>query len=83
MGGKYVYFFLTPMDRGRLQVLPVSYDVKKKMWYDTTASFVRHFVEMTDRPVDWKDPMLTFNTACYGCHVSQLKHQLQSEDGFI
>ena len=73
MGGKYVYFFLTPMERGKLQVLPVSYDVKKKMWYDTTASFVRHFIEATDRPVDWKDPMLTFNTACYGCHVSQLK----------
>jgi tetratricopeptide (TPR) repeat protein len=72
MGGKYVYFLLTPMERGRLQVLPVSYDVKKKVWYDTTASFVRHFVETTDRPVDWKDPMLTFNTACYGCHVSQL-----------
>jgi len=73
MGGKYVYFFLTPMERGRLQVLPISYDVRKKEWYDTTASFVRHFVHTTDRPVDWKDPMLTFNTACYGCHVSQLK----------
>jgi len=73
MGGKYVYFFLTPMERGRLQVLPISYDVRKKEWYDTTASFVRHFIETTDRPVDWKDPMLTFNTACYGCHVSQLK----------
>ncbi|MEW6584679.1 MAG: tetratricopeptide repeat protein [Nitrospirota bacterium] len=72
MGGKYVYFFLTPMERGRLQVLPVSYDMKKKTWYDTTASFIRHFVDTTDRPVDWKDPMLTFNTACYGCHVSQL-----------
>jgi len=73
MGGKYVYFFLTPMERGRLQVLPISYDVRKKEWYDTTASFVRHFVHTTDRPVDWKDPMLTFNAACYGCHVSQLK----------
>ena len=30
MGGKYVYFFLTLMERGRLQVLPVSYDVRKK-----------------------------------------------------
>jgi Flp pilus assembly protein TadD len=73
MGGKYVYFFLTPMERGRLQVLPISYDVRKKEWYNTTASFVRHFVGTTDRPVYWKDPMLTFNTACYGCHVSQLK----------
>jgi tetratricopeptide (TPR) repeat protein len=61
------------MERGRLQVLPISYDVRKKEWYDTTASFVRHFIHTTDRPVDWKDPMLTFNSACYGCHVSQLK----------
>lgn len=62
-GGKYVYFFLTPMERGRLQVLPISYDARIKKWYDTTASFVRHFIETTDLPVDWKDPMPTFNTA--------------------
>jgi len=73
MGGKYVFFFLTPMERGRLQVLPISFDAKTKKWYDTTASFVRHFIENTDRPINWQDPMLTFNTACYGCHVSQLK----------
>jgi tetratricopeptide (TPR) repeat protein len=72
MGGKYVYFFLTLMEKGRLQVLPVSYDVRKKTWYDTTASFIRHFVDRTDEPVDWQDPMLTFNTTCYNCHVSQL-----------
>ncbi|MEW6584212.1 MAG: tetratricopeptide repeat protein [Nitrospirota bacterium] len=79
LGGKYVYFFLTPMDRGRLQVLPVSYDVRKKEWYDTTASFIRHFVDTTDRPVDWKDSMMTFNTACYGCHVSQLSTNYDPE----
>lgn len=72
MGGKYVYFFLTLLERGRLQVLPVSYDVRKKTWYNTTASFIRHFVDRTDDPVDWKDTLLTFNTACFGCHVSQL-----------
>jgi hypothetical protein len=25
-----------------------------------------------DQPVDWKDWPYTFNTSCYGCHVSQL-----------
>lgn len=71
MGGKYVYFFLTSMERGRLQVLPVSYDVRKKSWYDTTASFVRHVAADADRPVAWQDRLLTFNAACYRCHVSQ------------
>jgi Tfp pilus assembly protein PilF len=72
MGGKNVYYFLTPLDRGRLQVLPVAYDVRQKEWYNTTASMVRHFVDHREAPVDWRDPLLTFNTACYSCHVSQL-----------
>jgi hypothetical protein len=32
LGGKNVYYFLTPMGKGRLQTLPVAYDVKKKQW---------------------------------------------------
>ncbi len=72
MGGKNVYFLLTALDRGRLQVLPVAYDVDDETWYDTTASMVRHAVGHTDEAVDWKDPLLTFNTSCWNCHVSQL-----------
>jgi hypothetical protein len=30
LGGKNVYFFLTPLERGRLQTLPVAYDLNKK-----------------------------------------------------
>jgi Tfp pilus assembly protein PilF len=69
LGGKNVYYFLTPMEKGRLQTLPLSYDVKKKEWFDTAASGVRHF---SDQPVHWKESVYTFNTACYSCHVSQL-----------
>ena len=74
LGGKNVYYFLTPMDRGRLQVLPLAYDVTKKEWFDTAASGVRHFPgrSETDEPVSWRDQQYTFNTACYSCHVSQL-----------
>jgi tetratricopeptide (TPR) repeat protein len=71
MGGKNVFYFLTPMDRGRLQVLPLAYDVHKKSWFDTAASGIRHFQDIEERPVRWKDPEYTFNTSCYGCHVSQ------------
>ncbi|MCP5115448.1 MAG: tetratricopeptide repeat protein [bacterium] len=74
LGGKNVYYFLTPWKRGRLQTLPVSYDVNRKAWYDTAASGVRHFPDpdMTDEPLHWTERPYTFNTSCYGCHVSQL-----------
>ncbi len=72
MGGKNVYYFLTPLDRGWLQVLPVAYDVRRQEWFDTTASAMRHFGDRTDQALYWKERPLTFNTACFNCHVSQL-----------
>ena len=73
LGGKNVYYFLTPFPRGRLQTLPLAYDIKKKTWFDTAASGVRHFPGTErDQPVSWRDPGYTFNTGCYNCHVSQL-----------
>lgn len=72
MGGKNYYNFLTLMDDGRLQVLPVIYDVKHNEWKNTTRSMLRHFEDGTqDTPVSWRDPMLTFNAECFRCHVSQ------------
>ena len=74
MGGKNVYYFLTPLAKGRLQVLPVAYDVHKRAWYDTTASGVRHFPDrrQRDEALPWTDRLFTFNTTCFDCHVSQL-----------
>jgi tetratricopeptide (TPR) repeat protein len=71
MGGKNVYYFLTPADRGRLQVLPLAYDVQRKSWFDTALSGIRHFQDIEEEPIGWNDPEYTFNTSCYGCHVSQ------------
>jgi len=62
MGGKNVYYFLTSLERGRLQTLPVAYDVRSRKWFDTAASGVRHFPgAAADTPVHWTDPMYTFN----------------------
>ena len=73
MGGKNVYYFLTPYKKGRLQTLPVAYDVNKKEWFDTAASGMRHFPGgERSQTVNWKESPYTFNTACYSCHVSQL-----------
>jgi len=74
VGGKYVYYFLTTLERGKLQTLPVAYDVKRKDWFDTAASGIRHFPdEQRTGAVFWKDQAYTFNTACFGCHVSQMR----------
>ena len=73
LGGKNVYYFLTPFPRGRLQTLPIAYDTHRKIWFDTAASGVRHFPGTSrDQPVNWRDPGYTFNTSCYNCHVSQI-----------
>ena len=79
MGGKNVYYFLTPMDRGRLQVLPLAYDVQRQSWFDTAASGIRHFQDIEEEPVGWTDPEYTFNTSCYGCHVSQFTRNYDLE----
>ena len=73
LGGKNVFYFLTLLEKGRLQTLPVAYDVNRKEWLDTAASGMRHIPgELPNQPVHWKDWPYTFNTACYSCHVSQL-----------
>ena len=64
MGGKYVYYFLTPLDRGRLQVLPLAYDMREKSWFDMAASGIRHFQDIEEEPIGWKEQEYTFNTSC-------------------
>jgi tetratricopeptide (TPR) repeat protein len=73
LGGKNVFYFLTPMEKGRSQILPVAYDVRRQEWFDTTQSSVRHFTDMSDEPLHWTDIAYTFNTSCHGCHVSQVE----------
>lgn len=73
MGGKYIYYFLTPLSGGRLQVLPLAYDCDTDSWYNNPESGVRHFENIEDAPLNWKNHLYTFNTTCYNCHVSQLK----------
>ncbi len=72
LGGKNVFYFLALLDKGRLQTLPVAFDVRRKEWFDTSASAMRHFPNVTNELVHWTEPPYTFNTACHSCHVSQL-----------
>jgi len=72
LGGKNVFYFLTQLDRGWFQTLPVAFDVRRNEWYDTAASAMRHFSGVTNELLHWTERPYTFNTSCYGCHVSQL-----------
>jgi Flp pilus assembly protein TadD len=73
MGGKNVFYFLTPQERGQLQVLPVAFDVRRREWYNTTASMIRMHPSIVDEALEWQHRRLTFNTSCFSCHVSQLE----------
>jgi len=72
LGGKYVYYFLTPGPSGRWQVLPLAFDVRTREWYDMAGSITRHVGGQVHRAPPWTSREFTFNTSCYGCHVSQL-----------
>ncbi|MDB4583649.1 ammonia-forming cytochrome c nitrite reductase subunit c552 [Draconibacterium sp.] len=74
MGGHNVYCFLTPLDKGKLQNIPLAYDANRKLWFNYPEAGIRHFNDGSpdDEALPWKDAMFTFNTGCYSCHISQL-----------
>lgn len=76
LGGKNVYYFLTPWEGGRLQTLPLAFNVNTNEWYNNPESAIRHFPnsDQEDEALSWTDLQYTFNTSCYGCHVSQLSN---------
>lgn len=75
LGGRNIFYFLTEFEGGRLQTMPLAYDINRKEWYSTPGSAVRHFVDNNtlDDEIDWKHSLYTFNTTCHSCHVSQLQ----------
>ena len=80
IGGKNLYNFLTLLKDGRLQVLPVYYNVQKGAWRNTTRSMAGHFDGgRVDQALHWRDSMLTFNSACFSCHVSQIESNYDPE----
>ena len=47
-------------------------------------SMLRHFDDgRVDAPVSWRDSMLTFNAACFSCHVSQAESNYDPETGAL
>jgi Flp pilus assembly protein TadD len=78
LGGKNIFYFLTELEKGRLQVMPLAFDVRTRSWLDSTASMTMHESAVPAEAVDWRNRSLTFNTSCFGCHVSQLAINYES-----
>ena len=79
LGGKNVYYFLCAFEGGKLQTLPLAYNINTKLWFNNPESAIRHFPnmnghEITDKALNWKNRQYTFNTSCYSCHVSQFSN---------
>lgn len=81
LGGKNVFTFLTPLEKGKLQTIPLAYDVNRQKWFNYPESAVRHFGDTgeQDEALPWRDRMYAFNTACYNCHVSQVSSNYNLE----
>jgi tetratricopeptide (TPR) repeat protein len=69
MGGSGVLFFLTPGERGRLMILPLAFDSRKRAWMATSQSGVAHALVDIDPGAS---QLPVFSSTCYGCHVSQV-----------
>ncbi|MCB9850872.1 MAG: ammonia-forming cytochrome c nitrite reductase subunit c552 [Phycisphaerales bacterium] len=82
IGGKNVFYFLTPGERGRLQTAPLAFDIRERVWFDVADSVVRHVPgQVDDKPLPWTDHKYTFNALCYNCHASQVStnYDLESD----
>jgi len=73
VGVRRIQMFMTELDRGRLQVLPVYLEVPTRKWFDY-ADFIfggpRHFEIPPDSSNSWYGPLRNFNSRCGECHMT-------------
>jgi predicted CXXCH cytochrome family protein len=63
LGNRRIQHYLTTIDRGRIVVLPPTWDVQRREWFDS-----RDII----RPDEQDDnPVQQWNKHCVGCHVSR------------
>ncbi|GAB7028065.1 multiheme c-type cytochrome [Geotalea toluenoxydans] len=72
LGGKGLYSFLTTLDDGRIESLPLGYDIAKKEWYEAENAVDAPAPDGATKPtIYWKNYPFYFSDACPSCHVSQ------------
>ena len=70
LGGKNILVFLTPLEHGRLQILPLAYHIRKKEWFDNSAGVLPHGMPQRAFQTDWKSSTNIFDSSCFACHIN-------------
>ena len=73
LGSRRIQHYLTTIEKGRIIVLPPSWDVQRHEWFHN-MDIVRP--EQTDR-----NPVQQWNKHCVGCHVSQQENDYRPATG--
>jgi len=73
LGSRRIQHYLTTVEKGRIIVLPPSWDVQRQEWFHN-MDIVRP--EQTDR-----NPVQQWNKHCVGCHVSQQDNNYRPATG--
>ena len=63
LGNRRIQHYLTTIDNGRIIVLPPSWDVQRRQWFDN--------MEIVRPDEHDAKPVQQWNKNCVGCHVSQ------------
>ena len=62
LGSRRIQHYITTIDRGRMIILPPSWDVQRRQWFDN--------MEIVRPDEDDRLPVQQWNKNCFGCHVS-------------
>ncbi len=69
--GPRVSLFLSPLQQGRLQILPVALDKTRNALVDLAAVPASHFPTRTEPRAPWTDRRFVFTASCRACHAGQ------------
>ncbi len=72
LGGKKLYSFLTTLENGRIESLPLGYDLTKKEWYEAENAIDAPAPDGEKKlNVYWQNYPFFVSEACPSCHVSR------------
>lgn len=71
--------YLVPFDSGRLQCLQITWDTKRKKWYDLTDSLHKGETIPPDDWLYWTNNGQNWNGMCAECHSTNLRKNYDPE----
>jgi predicted CXXCH cytochrome family protein len=73
LGSRRIQHYITTIDKGRMIILPPSWDVQRHQWFDN--------MEIVRPDEDDEKPVQQWNKNCFGCHVSGQENHYDPASG--